>query len=59
MIMPLSSDQMTALKNPDTKNSFQDQNPKKGGSNPWGRYEKYKRCMSIGEATAAGESGKI
>eukprot|EP00434_Breviolum_minutum_P029783 symbB.v1.2.026333.t1/scaffold2623.1/size98372/5 len=33
---------------------FQDQNPKKGGSNAWGRYEKYKKCTSIGEATAAG-----
>ena len=54
MIMPLSSDQVTALKNPDTKIAFQDQNPKKGGSNAWGRYEKYKKCVSIGGATAAG-----
>ena len=53
-IMPLSSDQVTALKNPDTKIVFQDQNPKKGGSNAWGRYDKYKKCISIGEATAAG-----
>ena len=54
LIMPLSSDQVTALKNPDTKITFQDQNPKKGGSNAWGRYEKYKKCVSIGGATAAG-----
>ena len=54
VIMPLSSDQVTALKNPDTKIMFQDQNPKKGGSNAWGRYDKYKKCTSIGEATAAG-----
>ena len=54
VIMPLSSDQVTALKNPDTKITFQDQNPKKGGSNAWGRYEKYKKCVSIGGATAAG-----
>eukprot|EP00434_Breviolum_minutum_P001783 symbB.v1.2.001578.t1/scaffold88.1/size340390/13 len=52
--MPLSSDQVAALKNPDTKIAFQDQNPKKGGSNAWGRYEKYKKCVSIGGATAAG-----
>ena len=54
VIMPLSSDQVTALKNPETKIMFQDQNPKKGGSNAWGRYDKYKKCTSIGEATAAG-----
>ena len=54
VIMPLSSDQVTALKNPDTKIMFQDHNPKKGGSNAWGRYDKYKKCTSIGEATAAG-----
>ena len=42
VIMPLSSDQVTALKDPNTKIMFQDQNPKKGGSNAWGRYDKYK-----------------
>ena len=54
VIMPLSSDQVTALKNPETKNAFQHQNPKKGRSNAWGINEKYKKCVSIGEATAAG-----
>ena len=54
VIMPLSSDQVTAFKNPDTKITFQDQKSKKGGSNAWGRYEKYKKCVSIAGATAAG-----
>ena len=60
VIMPLSSDQVAALKNPDTKIAFQDQNPKKGfGSMHWGRYENTKNACPLEELQLLGQTGKI
>jgi len=59
VIMPLSSDQVTALKNPETKITFQDQNPKKGGSNAWGRYEKHKSACPLERLQLQGPAGRI
>ena len=52
--MPLSQQQLLALKNADTKIMVQMENPKKVGSKAWDRFEKYKHAKSIGEATQAG-----
>ena len=54
VILPVSSDQGTAFKNLDTKLVYQNENRKNGGSNVWGGYGK--KCVSIGEVTAAGEN---
>ena len=53
-VMPLSQQQLLALKNADTKIMVQMENPKKVGSKAWDRFEKYKHAKSIGEATQAG-----
>ena len=53
-VMPLSQQQVFALKNADTKIMVQMENPKKVGSKAWDRFEKYKHAKSIGEATQAG-----
>ena len=52
--MPLSQQQLLALKNADTKIMVQMENPKKVGSKAWDKFEKYKHAKSIGEATQAG-----
>eukprot|EP00434_Breviolum_minutum_P031768 symbB.v1.2.028095.t1/scaffold2943.1/size66754/1 len=48
--MPLSEDQISALKNGATSISIQAENPKKAGSKAWERFEKYKHATSIAEA---------
>ena len=53
-VMPLSQEQVLALKNAGTKIMVQMENPKKVGSKAWDRYEKYKHAKTIGEATHAG-----
>eukprot|EP00434_Breviolum_minutum_P044146 symbB.v1.2.039392.t1/scaffold6524.1/size17410/1 len=52
--MPLSSEQILALKQGDTKISFQTENPKKPGSKAWERFEKYKGALTIAEAQTHG-----
>ena len=52
--MPLSSEQILALKQGDTKISFQMENPKKPGSKAWERFEKYKGALTIAEAQTHG-----
>ena len=52
--MPLSSEQILALKQGDTKISFQMKNPKKPGSKAWERFEKYKGAHTIAEAQTHG-----
>ena len=54
VVMPLSQQQLLALKNADTKIMVQMENPKKVGSKAWDRFEKYKHAKSIGKATQAG-----
>ena len=49
VIMPLSSDQVTALKNPDTKIMFQDQNPKKGGMRSAKNAHRLERRQLLGQ----------
>lgn len=48
--MPLSEDQISALKNGATSISIQAENPKKTGSKAWERFEKYKHATTIAEA---------
>ena len=48
--MPLSEDQISALKNGETIISIQTENPKKAGSKAWERFEKYKHATTIAEA---------
>ena len=48
--LPLSEDQIAALKNGATSISIQAENPKKAGSKAWERFEKYKHATTIGEA---------
>ena len=48
--MPLSEDQISALKNGATSISIQMENPKKAGSKAWERFEKYKHATTIAEA---------
>ena len=48
--MPLSEDQIAALKNGATSISIQAENPKKTGSKAWERFEKYKHATTIAEA---------
>ena len=40
--MPLSQEQIDALKNPRTVIAYQEENPKAPGTKAWDRYEKYK-----------------
>ena len=54
LVIPLSQEQVLALKNADTKLMVQMENPKKIGSKAWDKFEKYKHAKSIGEATQAG-----
>ena len=54
MAMPLSSEQILALKQGDAKISFQMENPKKPGSKAWERFEKYKGALTIAEAQTHG-----
>jgi len=52
--MPLSQEQISALKNGETKIAVQMENPKKVGSKAWDRFDKYRHAKTIGEATQAG-----
>ena len=40
--MPLSQEQINALKNPRAVIAYQEDNPKAPGTKAWDRYEKYK-----------------
>ena len=48
--MPLSQEQIDALKNPRTVIAYQEENPKAPGTKAWDRYEKYKRATTVAEA---------
>ena len=48
--MPLSEDQISAVKNGAAIISIQTENPKKAGSKAWERFEKYKHATTIAEA---------
>ena len=48
--MPLSQEQLDALKNPRTVIAYQEQNPKAAGTKAWERYEKYKVATTVAEA---------
>ena len=48
--MPLSQEQIDALKNPRTVRTYQEQNPKAAGTKAWDRYEKYKVATTVAEA---------
>ena len=52
--MPLSQEQIDALKNPETVISIQLLNPKKPGSKAAERFDRYKAATSIQDATAKG-----
>ena len=48
--MPLSEDQISALKHGATSISIQMENPPKNGSKAWEKFEKYKHVTTIAEA---------
>ena len=48
--MPLSQEQIDALKNPRTVIAYQEQNQKAAGTKAWHRYEKYKVATTVAEA---------
>ena len=48
--MPLSQEQVDALKNPRTVIAYQEQNPKAAGTKAWERHEKYKVATTVAEA---------
>ena len=52
--MPLSQDQVDALKNPATMIEIQMENPKKPGSKAAERFDRYKAATTIQDATAKG-----
>ena len=52
--MPLSQNQITALKDMDQKIVLQQNNPKKVGTKAWERFEKYKHATTIEEANQKG-----
>ena len=55
--MPLSQDQIDALKNPETMIEIQIENPKKPGSKAAERFDRYKAATTIQDATK-GQIGK-
>ena len=48
--MPLSQEQIDALKNPRTVIAYQEDNPKASGTKAWDRYGKYKTATTVAEA---------
>ena len=52
--MPLSQEQVDALKNPATMIEIQMENPKKPGSKAAERFDRYKGATTIQDATAKG-----
>eukprot|EP00434_Breviolum_minutum_P015816 symbB.v1.2.013933.t1/scaffold996.1/size145880/14 len=52
--MPLSQDQIDALKNPETMIEIQMENPKKPGSKAAERFDRYKAATTIQDATTKG-----
>ena len=59
VIMPLSSDQVTALKNPETKNAFQHQNPKKVGPMHGALMKNTKSACPLERLQLQGPTGRI
>ena len=52
--MPGSQEQISALKNGETKIAIQMENPKKVGSKAWDRFDRHGHAETIGETTQAG-----